>query len=150
MLTAARSPAVTVVTLLLFAEGLAYRLSVDNLLPFLVFPDRPFPLHDAEEAERDARSASQWIESVRAYLRWRAGESWRPVTQRYALGRWYYLDGLRALDGAQRETSGLSARDLFPEHYPKRPASARTQQAGERAPRLLTPRSAAKRVRGRA
>lgn len=48
----------------------------------------------------DGRSGYQWYQSIEAYLLWRAGSSWRPISDRYNPERWYYLDGLRLLHDA--------------------------------------------------
>ncbi len=46
------------------------------------------------------RTALQFIKSVRAYLEWRAGTSWRGLDQRFHPERLYYLRGLATLDEA--------------------------------------------------
>jgi hypothetical protein len=58
---------------------------------------RPFP---AGQMLRDQRTARQWIDSVTAYCEWRAGESWRCLSdseQRNDPERWAYLDAIRLI-----------------------------------------------------
>lgn len=49
----------------------------------------------------DGRTGTQWLKSVEAYLEWRTGSAWRPLTDRWNPDRWYYLDGLRFLHDVQ-------------------------------------------------
>ena len=88
----------------------------------------PSPLPEStagEDAERDGRSARQWLKSARAYCLWRAGEDWRRVSdrkQRENSTRWYYLDGARfitdilyseSLGGLDTPSGGTSAPALI-------------------------------------
>jgi hypothetical protein len=52
---------------------------------------------------RDRRTGGQWLRSVRAYLEFRSGDSWRRGEDRNAPERWYYIDGLRTLNGIGQE-----------------------------------------------
>lgn len=48
---------------------------------------------------RDARNERQWLESIRDYCLWRAG-NWRRVSsrsQRESADRWWYLNGARTV-----------------------------------------------------
>jgi hypothetical protein len=48
----------------------------------------------------DGRTGLQWLNSVKAYLKWRSGDSWRRMSdlqQRNAAERWNYLDALRLI-----------------------------------------------------
>lgn len=58
-------------------------------------------LFDLSDAERDARSGDQWLLSIRSYLEWRAGKSWRQIHrkgERWNSLRWHYLGGIRLLN----------------------------------------------------
>lgn len=48
----------------------------------------------------DGRKGHQWIASVLAYLDWRAGDSWRPVSHRFHPEREHYIRGHRAVSQA--------------------------------------------------
>lgn len=71
--------------------GLFPHLGTDSILPCR--------LSGMDDSERDCRTGSQWMRSVKAYLSWRAGESWRRSSGRWAPERWAYLDALRLLNG---------------------------------------------------
>jgi len=65
------------------------------------------------DAERDRRSGVQWLRSVRSYLEFRGGESWRRLSdpeQRWHPERLVYLDGIRAI------TTILAGGLPFPEN----------------------------------
>jgi hypothetical protein len=62
---------------------------------------RPSPL--SGRGLRDKRSARQWIDSVTAYLQWRAGEPWRSLSdpeQRNCQERRDYLDAVQTVYNA--------------------------------------------------
>ena len=70
----------------------------------LTFPD-PSPaaqyayLHHMEDAERDRRSAGQWLRSIKAYLEFTAGTAWRRSADRFNPEYRCYIDAIRALNG---------------------------------------------------
>jgi hypothetical protein len=55
-----------------------------------------------DDSERDRRSGSQWLRSIKGYLEWRAGLAWRRGEDRNSPERWQYLDALRLLNGIGR------------------------------------------------
>lgn len=74
------------------------------------------PRRPMTDEERDRRSAGQWLRSVRAYLEFRTGDSWRRLSdpeQRWHPDRIYYLDAIRVLNGH------LGFPDFLPEPTPK-------------------------------
>lgn len=75
-------------------------------LQLLLFPDafwhnwHPSP---TGRGLQDKRTARQWINSVVAYLHWRAGDPWRNLSegsQRWNPERLEYLDAIRAVERA--------------------------------------------------
>lgn len=75
-----------------------------SLVPFqLSFPGDWFPampVSDCLDSERDARDGVGWLNSVHAYLMWRAGGCWRKLHragQRQSASRWEYLDAARLI-----------------------------------------------------
>lgn len=59
---------------------------------------RPARWQPMDDAERDRRSGREWLRSIRTYLEFRSGSSWRSLTNpahRWDPERLWYLDGLR-------------------------------------------------------
>jgi hypothetical protein len=90
-----------------------------------LFPWRP----DADErqmgqAERDNRTADQWLKSIIGYLEWRAGECWRRLScreQRFSPDRLEYLAAIRTISDLRYSSPlqpSLVLPDLFPSPSP--------------------------------
>lgn len=90
-----------------------------------------------EPCDVDGRKGWQWIESVKAYLDWRAGSSWRPMSHRFHPDREYYIHGIRLVIEA-RSGAYIGNAQRFPAEIraelEKKPArSARLSAARKRA-----------------
>jgi len=59
---------------------------------------RPSDKRSMSDAERDRRSAGQWIRAIQAYLEWRTGDAWRRGSDRNSPERWWYINGIRCLN----------------------------------------------------
>lgn len=80
------------------------------------------PMSNGAPWEVDGRKAHQWIASVQAYLEWRAGDSWRPVSQRFHPEREYYVCGYRTLMQAWLGPEPAAKRLPQPIPFPAKPA----------------------------
>jgi hypothetical protein len=70
-----------------------------------LFPWRPLwePARLGRD-KQDRRTPDQWIRSVLAYLDWRSGDSWRPLsvrTERENSERWAYLEARRIVQSVR-------------------------------------------------
>jgi len=56
------------------------------------------------DSERDGRTGRQWLLAVRSYLEFCCGDAWRrpsDPSHRHSPERWWYLNGIRTLNGVQ-------------------------------------------------
>jgi hypothetical protein len=67
-------------------------------------------LHFMDDAERDRRSAGQWLRSVRAYLEFTAGTAWRRSSDRSNPEYRCCVDAIRALNGLDLAASPPPSR----------------------------------------
>lgn len=91
---------------------------------------------EMSDAERDARSGMEWIDSVKSYLNFRMGRDWRRlnrVGQRYNETRWYYLDGLRLLNQLRDEPSHTFA------YLPEETTTIAARAGSDRLPETTAP-----------
>jgi hypothetical protein len=73
------------------------------------------------DSERDGRTGRQWLLAVRSYLEFCCGDAWRShsdPSQKNSPERWWYLNGIRTLNGIQ------SANQVPCIHIVHRPAPA--------------------------
>lgn len=78
--------------------------------------------------EVDGRGAHQWIASVLAYLEWRAGDSWRQISDRFHPEREYYICGYRTLMQAWLAPEAADAL-AQPIPFPVKPKPFRPRKA---------------------
>ncbi|MCI0422767.1 MAG: hypothetical protein L0312_26690 [Acidobacteria bacterium] len=76
-------------------------------------------LRDEEVWEVDGRQGHQIIESVKSYLDWRAGDTWR---KRFDPTREYYVCGYRTLMQAWLAPEAEPIRKQMPIPFPAKPA----------------------------
>jgi hypothetical protein len=50
-----------------------------------------------DERERDLRNGRQWLFSIRAYCKFRAGLAWRRSSDRFNPNRLWYMNGIRCV-----------------------------------------------------
>lgn len=72
-----------------------------SLVPFqLSLPGFEFFLQSFPDQEKEERTRSEWLKSVRDYCLWRAGDGWRRLGragQRQSPERWEYLEAARLI-----------------------------------------------------
>lgn len=80
------------------------------------------------DSERDARTCAQWLQSVRAYLEFRAGTTWRHYADRNE-DYWAYVGAIRCLndlDFGSSNTASLPAASPVPISSEEKQLAARS------------------------
>ena len=84
------------------------------------------PMVKGEEIwDVDGRQGHHWIESVKSYLDWRAGDTWR---KRFDPIREYYVCGYRTLMQAWLAPEVETVRKQMPIPFPAKPAPYRPKR----------------------
>lgn len=56
----------------------------------------------------EGRNGAEWLKSIQAYLLWRAGVAWRPISRRFDEERQHYLECYRGVYDAQSGRTPLA------------------------------------------
>lgn len=91
------------------------------------------PVHFGGFCPFTGRTPIQVVRSVLAYLDWRMGAAWRPLSHRWHADRLYYLDGARLVIecwNAPAETSAIPVREISPKKPPERVEVGRAAKGG--------------------
>jgi len=92
------------------------------------------------EATVDGRTARQWINSAIEYCNWRAGDSWRRLSdpaQRHDPERWVYIEAARTLHTALYSTFPARPVPVLDCLTPTRPSHAQLKYRNWKRPELV-------------